>query len=185
MRLDFSHSLLYWCSDGTIRRVEMDGSTGLRDVILGCKDGAIAVDPETHSILWFNKDHWIASCDPRGNNMRLLATVGLASNPQKLTVRGSSIFSMTYLDRTTMYSCGKYDCDGLRGHKLSNYFVKDVYVDHPGSQPTKRKNPCIGSLCSHICVATSTDYMRCLCPAELQLSSDGWNCGKDSFFGYG
>ena len=169
---------MYWCSQSRIIRVEMDGSTGRRDIISGCKEGPIAVDQETHSLFWLHAENWIASCDSNGQNMRLLAKVG--GHTLKIAVRSSSVVWLTQLGKTRLYSCGKDNCDGLRGRKLSDKFVPDVYVGDPDSQPRKRKNPCSGNLCSHICVPTSTAYMRCVCPPELRLSSDGRSCGNNS-----
>ena len=158
----------------------MDGSTGRHSVTSGCKEGPIAVDQETHSLFWLHRDSWIASCDQDGNDRKLLARLG--GYALKIVVRGNYVFWMMHLDKSRLYSSGKDDCDGLRGRRLSaDGFVREVYVDHPGSQPRKRQNPCSGNLCSHICVPTSTDYMRCICPPELELSSDGWNCGNHTF----
>ena len=155
----------------------MDGSDGHHNIISGCNMGLVAVDHETHALFWVNSGNSIASCDSQGNNARSLARLA----PDwviKIAVRGNSVFWVTM---GRLYSCAKDNCDGLRGRKLSGARMRDVYVDHPSSQPIKRKNPCSGHLCSHICVPTSTNYMRCLCPPGQQLSSDGRNCGRGVF----
>ena len=159
----------------------MDGSNG-RNVFHGCTEGPIAVDPETHFLFWCDGHFEIRSADPFGNNVRSLAS--LSTIPRTLAVAGQSVFWVMNFGGTRLYSCGKEICDNLRGRKLSrvkHMFVTDAFMGHAGSQPTKRKDPCSGGLCSHICVPTSTDYMRCLCPAELKLSSNGRNCGDDTF----
>ena len=180
--------MLYWLAKGAIYRGHMDGSIceHLRISTTGSVI-ALHVDQSSNALYFVTStvvkgrgtpSFQIAHAGLDGQNAQVL--VRLAEEVKQLQTAGNHIFWLSNSTQT-LFSCRKTSADGLKKHEFKSgkgQGLSQFYLIHSDTQPTKREmiNPCAGNLCSHICVPTPTGYMRCLCPAGLELLPDGWTC---------
>ena len=168
----------------------MDGSNRtliLRRHMVGRVVIDLQVDPISRLLfraeqvkLFPGKQIWeIIHSDLDGNNENL--TVALQKRPIRIRIAGNRLFWIS-ADDMSVSSCHKQTADGLTAEKLPDLdtSVTDFLVITPNSSTQETESdPCTtGALCSHICVPTPAGYMRCLCPHDYKLQSDGWNCGN-------
>ena len=185
-KASFCCSTLYWLPRCAIFSGYMDGSNcrQLETSMTGTAVIALHVDQGSNSLYWVSTTRSI-----RGSSSFQIfyATLG-SQNPQvlirladyvkQLRTAGNRVFWLSSASRQ-LFSCRKVSADGFKRHEFRRgeaEMVDNFYETHAGNQPTMMAYPCAGNLCSHICVPTPTGYMRCLCPAGLELLSNGKTC---------
>ena len=113
------------------------------------------------------------------DDFNVTLSIEVILEPQLLRIVGKKQFWIN--SDKVLISCDKETGNNLRTHDLlgwdQNINLIEI-ISESSTLPTAR-SPCSkGSLCSHMCVPSTTGYMRCLCPDGFRLRSDGWNCGQ-------
>ena len=165
----------------------MDGSD-LKPVVENVYVQALTVDQEAALLYWLDGSYSEAGT----TNLKVIMYSGLnGENTQRLmmmehthdvlglSIVGSWIYWWEELDSNQLRL---FKCNARNGNDIG---FQDIIIEQhnrflflPHSLPTKSKGPCIGQLCSHICVPSPNGYMRCLCPTGYALKPNGWSCGK-------
>ena len=166
----------------------MDGSGAVAHLIRNVVADLVTVDYSSRLLFWtaswsnpFLTRGWrfwgIYFSDMHGQNVKV-AFLGEGQGLDAILVSGNRLFWANKYDKT-LSSCDKETGNNFVRHEMRDWDWKTEHlgIDSPTSAIPEGKYPCSkGALCSHICVSTTSGYMRCLCPDGHQLLPDGWTC---------
>ena len=176
--------------DTGIWRAGMDGSGSIQ-IVPNVVATLLTLDHSSQLLFWvqinFRRDDCaIFHSDLQGGGVK--RTVVLKYLPRQLRIADSRLF---WLDVGIMSASTLIGCEKISGSKKllhDSMYCKergepvDFIIIPPivfGVQPGTDDDYCIhGALCSHMCVPTSTRYMKCLCPWKYELEPDRWTCGE-------
>ena len=193
---------MYWVEGLQIWIADMDGRD--RRIMNNRHDEIVdlTVVHSTHFVYWIQRwwdaemQYWnIARVK---HPAEVYTVITLSKNPIRLRIAGNRMFWLTF-GENYVSSCDKLDASHLKTQELRDFNanVTDFLVIPPSANTEDGDeneeededkdtedlpdDPCTaGSLCSHICVPTPTEYMRCVCPDGYQLLPDGWTCSEFS-----
>lgn len=168
---------MYWTDWGTnpmIATASMDG-TLFKPFIT--KDihwpNGLALDWPNDRLYWVDaKLKTIDSCKLDGSDRRSVLK-HVSKHPYGISVFSDKIYWSDW-DSKSIQSCDKFT-GKQRKTIIQDKVIYDVHVYHPAMQGF-RKNNCIDSPCSHLCLLNSNDTYTCACPKYMKLMNDNHTC---------
>lgn len=168
---------MYWTDWGDhpqIGRALMDGRNSTSFVSGNIRwPNGLALDLPNSRLYWTDaKQTTIESVRLDGTDRRIILQ-GIVKHPYAIAVFENRLFWSDW-GTNSIQSCDKFTGKNHRTIIKEQKDIYDITIYHPTNHK-KLYNPCVGAMCSDVCLLSGTTY-SCACPPDKEMTSDNHTC---------